>query len=251
MNPHFFCLTFHLSAGMYTYSLAFQRWGICVFSFEKKCYTVVETVICKSNPMQRLSFSKLLPKGSVLVFSLIILSIMLVTALTLLSSSVLQQKASLSTANSARSFQVADAGAEQVLYQLYKQNAGSIEDVADNMGLSCSDGVVQNTSAGWTIRFYDEEDNRFTDCDTGSDQIAAIKSEGSSQSTVRAVEVAVAQSGNVGPLTISCFDHRFSTDRGLGICCATNTITGESYCRQVVRGGGWLDVDPDFSGILN
>jgi Tfp pilus assembly protein PilX len=194
--------------------------------------------------MKQISFSKLLPKGSVLVFSLIILSIMLVTALTLLSSSVLQQKASLSTANSARSFQVADAGAEQVLYQLYKQNAGSIEDVADNMGLSCSDGVVQNTSAGWTIRFYDEEDNRFTDCDTGSDQIAAIKSEGSSQSTVRAVEVAVAQSGNGG---FSCFYVYGTAPSNIQFVCCDQSSGG---CHYFNRAGnrGWHDLNENYSG---
>ena len=202
--------------------------------------------------MKRLTFSKILPKGSVLVFSLIILSIMLVTSLTLLSSSVLQQKAALSTANSTRSFQVADAGAEQVLYQLYQQNAGSIEDVADNMGLSCDGGIIQDTSAGWTIRFYDDEENRFTNCDTGSDQIAAIKSEGSAQGTVRAVEVAVAQSGDVGPLTMSCFDNRTTSDYGLSYCCALNTITGEYLCRQVSRNGSVYNSGRgSFSSILD
>ena len=138
-------------------------------------------------------FSRLLPKGSVLVFSLIILSVMLVTALSLLSSAVLDQRASLSTADSTRSFQIADSGVEQTLYQIYKKDPGTIDDIASGMGLSCDAGAITDASSGWTVRFYDADDNRLSNCDADRSDIAALKSEGSAKGTTRAVEVAVAQ----------------------------------------------------------
>jgi len=154
------------------------------------------------------TFSSVLPKGSVLVFSLIILSIMLVTSLTLLSSAVLDRKASLSTANSTRSFQVADAGAEQVLQQIYKGTGiDTIGDINIDGTSSCSLGGVIESSDGWKIRFYDEDGNRITDCTTDMDEVASIKSEGSANGTVRAVEVAVAQAAE----EVHTFDERLSS----------------------------------------
>ena len=192
--------------------------------------------------MKHLAFSKLLPKGSVLVFSLIILSIMLVTSLTLLSSAVLDQKASLSTANSTRSFQVADSGAEQVLYQIYQQGIVDIDEIASNLSLSCSGGIIENASAGWTVRFYDEDGNALSDCNTSRDQIAAIKSEGSAQGTVRAVEVAVAQASNeIGTYQMTCYD-----DGSRDVCCAINTVTGAARCEDE-QGGD--EGDFDFGNI--
>ncbi len=137
-------------------------------------------------------FSRLLPKGSVLVFSLIILSVMLVTALSLLSSAVLDQRASLSTADSTRSFQIADSGVEQTLYQVYRKNPGTIGEIASGMGLSCDAGTITDASAGWTVRFYDSDGSHLSDCDADRGDIAALKSEGSASGTTRAVEVAVA-----------------------------------------------------------
>lgn len=172
-------------------------------------------------------FSGILPKGSVLVFSLIVLSIMLVTSLTLLSSSVLQRKASLSTANSTRSFQVADAGAEQVLYQLYQADPDTLQDVADAMsGAECSGGVVSDGSAGWTVRFYDSEGERIFDCDTDglAETVASIKSEGSASGTIRAVEVAVAQASGIEQQ----FGGRYR--QYSGGCAAQNPVTADCSC---------------------
>jgi Tfp pilus assembly protein PilX len=201
--------------------------------------------------MKHISFSTVLPKGSVLVFSLIILSIMLVTSLTLLSSAVLDQKASLSTVDSTRSFQVADSGAEQVLYQIYQQGIGDINEIASNLSLSCSGGVIENASAGWTIRFYDEDGKAFSKCDTPRDQIAAIKSEGSAQGTVRAVEVAVAQSGDAGKYQISCYyaGRGPSTGPDTSVCCGVNTITGEGFCQDLNYSFGGGGSAFDFSSL--
>ncbi|NTW13716.1 MAG: hypothetical protein HGA31_01660 [Candidatus Moranbacteria bacterium] len=141
--------------------------------------------------MKKSSLFRVRKEGSVLVFSLIILSVMLVTSLTLLSSAVFQEKSALSTGDSTHSFQVADSGADMILYQLYQKGPDTIATVASNLGLSCVDGTVKNQNAGWTVRFYDVDGVRLTDCSGPSSNVTSIKSEGTSQGTTRAVQVAV------------------------------------------------------------
>jgi hypothetical protein len=164
--------------------------------------------------MQKFSFSKIVPKGSVLVFSLLILSIMLVTSLTILSSAVMNQKASLSTGSSTRSFQVADSGVEEVLYQIHKNASAhrNLGQLATAIGGNCdmATGKVSFPIAGGTavVSFYQEENMLYADkCvgpdDDWRDKVVKIKSEGTAGSTTRAVEVAVA-SGAVPGITGGC-----------------------------------------------
>lgn len=163
----------------------------------------------KYKPMKSVNFQKLFPKGSVLVFSLLILSIMLVTSLTILSSAVLDRKASLSTGSSTRSFQVADSGVEEVLYQVYKGSHATLEDVRsaiDNTNATCAGGVIEFPVAGGTakVTFYQDETTVYAGpCSGGTatdwrDKVVKIKSEGTAGSTTRAVEVAVAAAGGIG-----------------------------------------------------
>lgn len=154
--------------------------------------------------MKSINFQKLLPKGSVLVFSLLILSIMLVTSLTILSSAVLDRKATLSTGSSTRSFQVADSGVEEVLYQIYK-NADAhdnLGDLAGAVGGACvAPGTIEFPVAGGDAKvvFYQDETTVYSvACGTDDDwrdKVVKIKSEGTAGPTTRAVEVAVAGTG--------------------------------------------------------
>jgi Tfp pilus assembly protein PilX len=191
--------------------------------------------------MQKLDFSKLLPKGSVLVFSLLILSIMLVTSLTILSSAVLDRKASLSTGSSTRSFQVADSGVEEVLYQVYKGSHATLEDVRsaiDNTNATCAGGVIEFPVAGGTakVTFYQDETTVYAGpCSGGTatdwrDKVVKIKSEGTAGSTTRAVEVAVAATG--GGITGGCY---------------LQDISGNSQTREE-----WgVGCDVGYTGVLN
>jgi hypothetical protein len=139
-------------------------------------------------------------KGSILVFSLIILSLMLVTSLTLLSSVVLDEKASLATGSSTRSFQVADSGIEEVLYQVYKvkdvdvTELQTFDDLASAVGASCSHGVI-TSSEGWLVVFYEGVDgDSLMDLCSETDwraRVMKIKSQSSLSGTTRAVEVSV------------------------------------------------------------
>lgn len=191
--------------------------------------------------MRKLSFSKLLPKGSVLVFSLLILSIMLVTSLTILSSALLNQKASLSTGSSGRSFQVADSGVERVLYQIYKQSNATLEDLGDVIAggstatVRCNNGVVSFPVSGGDVKvgFYQDDPSNpgnvisYTNC-AGTDwrdKVVKIKSEGTAGTTSRAVEVAVG-AGNAGN-SLSCFVH---PDQGP--TCCNEDGSGNVQCYQ-------------------
>lgn len=152
-------------------------------------------------------------KGSVLVFSLVVLSFLLVAALSVAVVSVTERRGSIATDRSNRSFQVADSGIEEVLYKIYKVNdvetslppkynnlAKLAEDIA---GASCSNGKISKVTSTdkYTISFYfydevSEQDVQFEDenCDDPDwrIKITRVKSEGISGNTVRAVEVAVA-----------------------------------------------------------
>ena len=200
--------------------------------------------------MHKLSFSKLLPKGSVLVFSLLILSIMLVTSLTILSSALLNQKASLSTGSSGRSFQVADSGVERVLYQIYKQNNATLEDLGDAIAggstatVRCNNGIVSFPVSGGDVKvgFYQDDVSNpgniisYTNC-AGTDwrdKVVKIKSEGTAGTTSRAVEVAVA-AGTVKLVSETTCNASTGSETAIGTIircsiepCVTDASTGQT-----------------------
>lgn len=207
--------------------------------------------------MRKLSFSKLLPKGSVLVFSLLILSIMLVTSLTILSSALLNQKASLSTGSSGRSFQVADSGVERVLYQIYKQSNATLEDLGDVIAggstatVRCNNGVVSFPVSGGDVKvgFYQDDPSNpgnvisYTNC-AGTDwrdKVVKIKSEGTAGTTSRAVEVAVAASVTQGSLNGYCITnwggHQCDGDSDIApALCSSGTCSCQSGYTLVSTG---------------
>ncbi|OIP58403.1 MAG: hypothetical protein CO143_03435 [Candidatus Moranbacteria bacterium CG_4_9_14_3_um_filter_45_14] len=116
-------------------------------------------------------------KGSSLVFSLIVLSFLLIGALSVAVVSVTTRRSTLSSRNSNISFQVADSAAEVVLQQIYKTNDdgitvltpnGSIADLSElssNLsGASCSSSQIDGTvnEGSYTAAFYE---NTGTDVD--------------------------------------------------------------------------------------
>jgi hypothetical protein len=118
----------------------------------------------------------------------------------------MNQKASLSTGSSTRSFQVADSGVEEVLYQIHKNASAhdNLNSLASAVGGSCiSPGVIEFPVAGGEAKvvFYQDETTVYnvacgTD-DDWRDKVVKIKSEGTAGSTTRAVEVAVAASSEL------------------------------------------------------
>ena len=65
-------------------------------------------------------------KGSVLGFSIMILSIFLFSGITVVSVAALERKASFATQRSGIAFQSADSGAERILKRIYLDNSPSL-----------------------------------------------------------------------------------------------------------------------------
>ena len=130
------------------------------------------------------------------MFSLIVLSLMLVSVLSLSAVSVSEKKSSFSTEQSSRAFQVADSGVEFVLKKIYKEYKGGIKPqhrLADFF--TCSGGVVTKTFSSGTamISFYDGSGGVLSCTDNDwRIKVARVKSVGSANNTTRVVEAGVA-----------------------------------------------------------
>lgn len=154
-------------------------------------------------------------KGSALGFTLVLLSLLLLSGITLVSVSVLERKASFSTQKSVIAFQAADSGLERVLKRIYVDNSPSLADVplkglvddhtladlAVNLdqasSLSCANGVVSGTNNSGTnytfqVTFYDANGNTFSCSLTDwRDRAIWVRSEGFFQRTSRVIETGI------------------------------------------------------------
>lgn len=138
-------------------------------------------------------------KGSVLVFSLIILSFMLISALSIATVSVVERQSASTTERSSRSFQVADSGAEQILRAIYKNIPLQLSGLAPSGG-GCDNGILSGSIKAGTylvgtyrVSLYDAAGNQLNHCsDTAwRNEVVKLRSEGSSGNTTRAVEIGV------------------------------------------------------------
>lgn len=140
-------------------------------------------------------------KGSVLAFSLIIFSLMILVALGISQASLSGTMSSLSTGRSAAVFQVADSGIEIVqkaIKDAVIADAGaSILSVFSDCATSGSGSAlvteVSVLSGKATVRLYDFDGNASA-CSDPMYKIRKIKSVGDSGGTSRAVEAAVCYS---------------------------------------------------------
>jgi hypothetical protein len=137
-------------------------------------------------------------KGSILAVSLIILSAMLVTALSMSLVSVKNRKNTISSGKSNRAFQTADAGIELVMADIEKGDHvnGKVNEIVGNItGANCNDGIINGID--FSIELFGE-DGEAIDCNSGDvdiSDIARIKSVGRGESETRAIEAAVAAGG--------------------------------------------------------
>ncbi|MDQ5976489.1 MAG: hypothetical protein QG664_402 [Patescibacteria group bacterium] len=145
-------------------------------------------------------------RGSVLIFSLIVLSILLSAAVAVATVSVSNTRSAFSTSKSNQSFQVADSGVELVLQQIYKTvpTHASLNTLAAALGggAACAGGAITKAGvAGGDIRvsFYDKDNNLINCADMAwRSKVVAIKSEGTAAGTTRLVETAVAAGSDFG-----------------------------------------------------
>ncbi len=142
---------------------------------------------------------KRVAKGSVLVFSLIILSIMLSAALSILSVTLMEKKSSFSTEKSVQAFDVAQSGMELVTQEMWKDvsltDFSSLNTAISGNACAISGGVVSITKsiAGGTteLTFKDVDGADVTDCGANVSTIASVRSVGTFAGSSRAIEIAV------------------------------------------------------------
>ncbi|EKE15905.1 MAG: hypothetical protein ACD_11C00077G0002 [uncultured bacterium] len=158
-------------------------------------------------------------KGSVLAYSLIILSLMLMIAVGISSVAIVEKKAASTTTASVQALQTADSGAEIALKAIGTDPGVTLSALAAALGAtSCDDTdgiakiVVSNfagTDSKFELSFSDIDGDPLNDCAGSVDDIVSIKSVGEYKDTFRAVSVDVASNGPCGGET-SLIDTRGS-----------------------------------------
>ena len=165
------------------------------------------------------------PQGSVLVFSLMIMMIMLTVSLGIAAVSLIDQKATLSTSKSQVAFQSADSGFEEVLKKIKKDGYSTVEKLT-NIGLG---GMTCDDSSGVAVVSGVEGDSAFElifrnhsgveiDSCLSMETISTVKSIGTYSGTSRAIESEVDQLRGI------------SISMGSGRTCIV-ALNGNMYCQ--------------------
>jgi Tfp pilus assembly protein PilX len=133
-------------------------------------------------------------KGSVLVFTLIILSFLLVASLSLATVSTSETRGVNAISRSIVAFQIADSGLETVLQEVYKGNCnnGRLDCLGGCSVVGGEAGINGHINAGiFRVVFYQTGGNALTSCaDTSWRTIAeSAQSEGVYNGTTRAVKI--------------------------------------------------------------
>ncbi len=135
---------------------------------------------------------KITSKGSVLVFSLIIMLLILSVVLGITKVVVTQQQTSSVTSKSTQAIQIANSGLEKVLNE--KKNTANtlIQDLADKSN-DCKNGIISYSLLGGqvTISFFDNSNNSIDSCSDYVSNIKKIKSVGEINGIKRAIQVTV------------------------------------------------------------
>lgn len=142
-------------------------------------------------------------RGSSLVFSLIVLSFLLISALSVATVSVTARRSSLSSKNSNISFQVADSAAELVLKRIYQVNdkGTPINHIHEIIGTCATNEITGSTDVGtYSAVFYENKGTVaspiFSPISCGEPlwraKVIKIKFQGTYRETIRAIEVSVA-----------------------------------------------------------
>lgn len=194
--------------------------------------------------MQKIQQLFTAPKGSVLVFSLIVLAILLSAAITVATVSVINRRSTLTTTESNQSFQVANSGLELIMKEIYKNGSthASLNALATALGggATCSGSTITKTNvAGGTITvsFFDNANAPINCTDTDwRSKVADVKSEGTFSGSTRVVETAIAAAG---ASTIQCTSSQNSGSSWEQVC--TDISDGKTCIYPLFQGaaGSW------------
>ncbi len=132
-------------------------------------------------------------RGSILAYSLIIITMMIAIATSLSISTVLEKKGASATDFSAQAYQTADSGVQLAIKKINNNLNSKIND--PGMFVCDASGNVTAIDAGpagssYKLSFYTDS-AQITDCNELANTIRIIKSTGTYQGTVRTINVSV------------------------------------------------------------
>lgn len=138
-------------------------------------------------------------KGSVMVYTLMVLTVLLVISVTIISVNTSQTKSAIATDESVVAFFLAESGAEIMLDRIYSgtYNNGALSGLLSGLSSStCSNGVLtgNNISSGtWTVTFYDEDRDQLSSCSstTWRTEVDEMKIDGNHSNTIRSIRMSV------------------------------------------------------------
>lgn len=183
-------------------------------------------------------------KGSILAYSLIILTMMIAIAASISVTSIIAKKSASGTEFSMQSLQTADSGVNLALkkinIELKKPNPGTISQTLAPFACNIDKSIGNDAGPAdsvYELSFF-REDGSPLNCDDEVSLVANIKSVGAYKNTIRSVSVAVAATGgDVGVFT-------FTTNAGN--CPAATYGGGGYFC-----GGSGVGFDKDKAIQIN
>lgn len=137
-------------------------------------------------------------KGSILAYSLIILTMMTAIVSALSINTIIAKKSASGTENSIQTFQVADSGVQLALKKINKELERAVpRNIRDIFTCDANGVVVDNADAGapgsgasYDVSFFDRYGNPLP-CSNAVSEISNIKAIGRYRDTVRAVDVGI------------------------------------------------------------
>ena len=103
------------------------------------------------SPKQNACGGKTEEKGFALVFSLIMLTLLVMVSLSVAAVSITDTKPTRDSSLSINTFQIANSGVERAFEWIYKHNYRTLNElVAANAGITCSNGILHGTDSSGT-----------------------------------------------------------------------------------------------------
>lgn len=115
--------------------------------------------------------SKQYVKGSALVFSMLVLTMLLAIAVSGAVITIATKQSARGTEKSILALQTADGAIEEMLYQIYKETRTDLNDIKNNIfgsaSASCNNGVISGSlfhgSGSYRVAFYDDPGSAVAD----------------------------------------------------------------------------------------
>ncbi len=197
--------------------------------------------------------------GSILAYSLIVISVMIVIAASLSVVTVIEKKGAVSTDSSVQAYQTADSGVQMAIKKINKaisqqEEGDPITSIFPNCGeTNPEDGTISDAGKYKLSFFSDEAGTTPLACTALIKDIQNIKSVGEYKDAVRAVQVAVAASSAIKG-TCEEFIREGGTDKGChfewgNATCASNNCGCSSGTKHVIMTGYDNLLNGEISGL--